>query len=99
MRTRRCIIHGRLRDDSVCIANEEQVKRVLLVLRPMQAQISHYEVARGILLHLHLGQVEEGGCRVLLIQQVIAIAIVNFKVADIDLKLARCMLSNMRKDV
>ena len=65
----------------------------------MNRKIPHDELAVGILLHLNLGQVEERSRCMFFIQQVIAICVVDFKIAYINLDFVSVVLPDVLKDV
>jgi len=85
MRAGRRVILGGLTDHPVGISNEKQVQGVFLILRAMHGKVLQDELVVGDFVHLHLRQVEEGLSRVILIQEVIALVIVDLEVAHIDL--------------
>ena len=65
----------------------------------MHRQVPHNELPAGVLLHLHLGQVEER-CRCMrLVQQIVAILVVNLQVADVHLELVSRVLPDVLENV
>jgi hypothetical protein len=82
----RSVILGGLADHPVGISNEQQVQCVFLILRAMHGEVFQDELVVGDFIHLHLRQVKEGLRGVILIQEVIALVIVDLEVAHIDLQ-------------
>lgn len=84
VRTSTGVVLGCLAHHPVGVTNEEQVEGVLLALSTVHGKVFEHKLSCLVLLNLDLGQVHEVLAGVVLVQEVVAVVVVDLQVAHID---------------